>query len=985
MAKKRRVPEVLWRLFRKKARTLAQTIISLVSQSRGEAKNEFFLIKPGDPSDYRKLLHQCFVVVNEKAPPLSGFSPVTHWSQHEIVERIMEMSEIMESSNVIYGGFDKYNCSSPILELLSGPSWSLLLERVGENVMCYLLQHTSIFLPLPPKKHHQVTGPSITNHEFFKGKADSQGYQKKRKRVDIASSVSKTQQESSSVGCRISIGCVGCKDKSYVRQFRSHPGYNNGQMTFLGVGTATSDAVAAKNDGNAYPEPQTSCDQVTAKPRKRSRPFSWQRRRNRRHINLQEFSDKIPCTIRCNDIDSSCGKHQYDNSRMQETCSWCLMLQAPQLVTDRDLINRRYMFYSLECSSTVLPRWHILNSLKPNFPDSKLLIKKIFFLSDVNKSPQSMTCSHSTEFCLMGSACLYHKLVRLLKILIRRFQSCQHLRLLDKHCVPLSDQKVMGNSSSLFEGNELGKKARGKSNGSCSKDCKKSLEASDSHFEAIKPYCLKSQVESFIWAVCRSIIPADLLGTPYNWRVLRRNISKFIQLRRFEKFSIKQCMHKLKISKFPFLSDKHSSCYLKTQVPKDSMEQNVKMYEEFNKLNNPMVKMKHKLLVNWIFWFFSNLVVPLVQANFYVTESEHGKQDIYYYRKSVWENLMNKAITRLKDKSYCQLDDAAVRSVISHRSFGFSKLRLLPKENGVRMLANLKAPSRLAKKEFKDTCTRMPKDAQMRRKRVKCDHYKPVNGVLRDIHAVLKGLVLKEPDKLGSSVFDYNDVYRKLCPFLIGLRNGSTTIPGIFVVVSDVSKAFDSIDQDKLLSVMNDVILEDKYLLEHRYQVVSTKKSMWIHDNPPVLIDHNVSTCTRFTSSLTFPSLHRILVNQGWKRYVRKEELLFNLNEHVKRNVLQLDKKFYLQGIGIPQGSVISSLLCSLYYGDLERNVIYPFIQKTQESVFQVVSGSHHFGESSRGDTIISSPGVNMFYSFGMLFNCSPSLAYPLKDLKVCT
>lgn len=90
---------------------------------------------------------------------------------------------------------------------------------------------------------------------------------------------------------------------------------------------------------------------------------------------------------------------------------------------------------------------------------------------------------------------------------------------------------------------------------------------------------------------------------------------------------------------------------------------------------------------------------------------------------------------------------------------------------------------------------------------------------------------------------------------------------------------------------------------------------------------------------------------------MRKEELLFNLNEHIKRNVLQLDKKFYLQGIGIPQGSVISSLLCSLYYGDLERNVIYPFIEKTQESVFQVVSGSHHFGENSQGDTIISSPG----------------------------
>ena len=59
-----------------------------------------------------------------------------------------------------------------------------------------------------------------------------------------------------------------------------------------------------------------------------------------------------------------------------------------------------------------------------------------------------------------------------------------------------------------------------------------------------------------------------------------------------------------------------------------------------------------------------------------------------------------------------------------------------------------------------------------------------------------------------------------------------------------------------------------------------------------------------------------------------KEELLFNLNEHVKCNVLQLDKKFYLQNVGIPQGSVLSSLLCSFYYGNLEKSRLYPFLEK---------------------------------------------------------
>ncbi|PNX65662.1 telomerase reverse transcriptase-like protein, partial [Trifolium pratense] len=49
-------------------------------------------------------------------------------------------------------------------------------------------------------------------------------------------------------------------------------------------------------------------------------------------------------------------------------------------------------------------------------------------------------------------------------------------------------------------------------------------------------------------------------------------------------------------------------------------------------------------------------------------------------------------------------------------------------------------------------------------------------------------------------------------------------------------------------------------------------------------------------------------------------------------NVLKFDGKFYEQGVGISQGGILSSLLCSLYYGHLERNVIYPFFKRTLES-----------------------------------------------------
>lgn len=65
---------------------------------------------------------------------------------------------------------------------------------------------------------------------------------------------------------------------------------------------------------------------------------------------------------------------------------------------------------------------------------------------------------------------------------------------------------------------------------------------------------------------------------------------------------------------------------------------------------------------------------------------------------------------------------------------------------------------------------------------------------------------------------------------------------------------------------------------------------------------------------------------------MKKKYLFSQLVEHVKHNVLQFNGKFYLQGVGIPQGGVLSSFLCSIYYGHLERHVIFPFLKKTFES-----------------------------------------------------
>ncbi|XP_055817841.1 telomerase reverse transcriptase isoform X2 [Solanum dulcamara] len=902
--KRRRVPEILWRLFGNRARTLGDTILSLIPLKTsancqckgrrclgcvGENASMSFLLRENDPDDYRKLLNQCFIVVSDQAPPLRSYDPHCRWPHLELVRRTIEMtiSEQCSSSNVISFDYDKMRRFSDIVEVLTSPSWSLLLKRIGDVLMVYLLKNTSIFLRLPRNKHHQVAGvpisdlclkshlhicatnykPSLLHPESWKKRSVDEVYSSARKEM-------------------------GIRKKREMEKLSTKT-------------TVSAEANSACCEVLPCREGQCHSNRHTASCGKRKRQYKWQRQRKHSQLKAQGTHSLIPC-MSSNTKDEWLGDLKCEVEKTNACCSCCLVFEPLSEVKKEILINRRTMFYKLDSCSSVFPSKHILNSLKPNSSGANKLFKEIFGSLGVNVTTEAAPCVHSSNCNLIASSCLYHSIIKLLKSLIRKAHQCQHLRLLEKHCsAPSLDQGTKNIAATTLEGNKSEASILAndcpESGLPCydfkSESCNTTSESQSSLVEPTKCYCLKKQVVSFVWATCRSIVPIDLLGTPSNWRILTNNIYNLVKLRRFEKFMSKQCMRKVKLSSYPLLSDKYSFL------------------------------LKHKLLERWIFWLFSSFVVPLVQANFYVTEAEHQKQDILYYRKQTWENLISKAVTCLRDQGYKELTAASVRKITRTRSFGFSKVRLVPKKRGVRMLANLKASLKLPMNH--------PLRPRGRRKvgagkNVKCHNYKSVNEVLKDLHLVLKHIVAKEPERLGSSVFDYNDVYKRLLPFLSNLKSGFSVEPGVFIVVSDVERAFDSVDQDKLLSVLDDLNLEDEYIFSKVVQVVCTKKSLRIPQNWTLGSKENIPGPANVWSCLPTHLLRGILVKQQVKgRKVRKEQLQNDLKEHIKRNVLQLGIKFFLQSVGIPQGSVLSTLVCSLYYGHLENSVIFPFLEKT--------------------------------------------------------
>ncbi|XP_058075516.1 telomerase reverse transcriptase [Magnolia sinica] len=665
----------------------------------------------------------------------------------------------------------------------------------------------------------------------------------------------------------------------------------------------------------------------------------------------QEFEKQCPCLV------------------PSKKCFYCLMLQAPRNVERGAQVKRQCMFYTSSLSRSIFPRNHILNKLKPNDFGATTLMRCIFGLPDEHKGADSVPCCHDNNACPIKSECLYHSLIDSLKNLIRKARHCQYLKLLGRHCsIPTlhsctnvedgstSQEREMHMKLSLFR--VLTRKKTNTGLKSVSKLClRKSyghvniqqegspLETSRLYHNQLKlsrSYCKHKQVVSFIWAACRSIIPLDLLGCSSNWRALRRNISKFVQLRRYEKISLNQCMHRLKTSFFPLLSKVRvsSSCMFNLSM-KDELGKRANMFEGNKKSGDAKAFLRNKLFESWIFWLFSSLVIPIIQSNFYVTESEAGKQDIFYYRKPIWKKLMKMSISCLRKRNYRSVDLVSFRNIIRKRSFGFSKVRFLPKENGVRPLANLKAPSKilLPVQGVSSKCCslRVDRKAGVRLQpeiplnECKLIHFKSVNSVLRELFVVLNGIKAEHPWELGSSVFDYNDIYKKLCPFIIGLRNQSMTMPRVFIVICDVSKAFDSIDQDKLLSVMKCLIHNNEYHVKKYAQVSCTKKSLRVHYEQVCVERSSVTDIKKFAPSVPFHSSNCVLVDQVQCKQVRRGTLHHLLREHVKHNLLQLGQNLYLQEVGIPQGSVLSALLCSFYYGHLERNVIFPLLENSHE------------------------------------------------------
>jgi telomerase reverse transcriptase len=158
-----------------------------------------------------------------------------------------------------------------------------------------------------------------------------------------------------------------------------------------------------------------------------------------------------------------------------------------------------------------------------------------------------------------------------------------------------------------------------------------------------------------------------------------------------------------------------------------------------------------------------------------------------------------------------------------------------------------------------------------------------------------------------------------------------------------VQAAFDTIPQSAIIDLMSKLPQESAYHICKHAEIkpADTKRLDEVGHvkSKPIRKWVSLASSARnlepfhrtLEKSLAVGKTNTVFVENVMGQFRDTEELLALLAEHVQRNMVKVGKKFYRQKNGIPQGSVLSSLLCNYFYADLEAHRL-AFL-KSEESI----------------------------------------------------
>ncbi|GAA5844734.1 hypothetical protein JCM9279_002901 [Rhodotorula babjevae] len=390
--------------------------------------------------------------------------------------------------------------------------------------------------------------------------------------------------------------------------------------------------------------------------------------------------------------------------------------------------------------------------------------------------------------------------------------------------------------------------------------------------------CSFHEVERFVHGAVAEVIPRAFWGSVENARLVEDRISAFIRMRRFESTTVHALLQGFSLTACAWLG---GNSQRSTAADMDK---------------------RKELLGEFLFWLFDGFVIDLVRTNFYVTDAATHQNRPLYFRQDDWNKICAPLLAQLGSSVFEQVPPEQLLPLQRARELGFSYVRLLPKETGVRPIVNLaRRPIKLGLNGQKEVG-------------------QPINKILQSVFDVLTFEKKRKPYLVGSLVSDPHQIYAKLRSFklrMLDKHNG--VMPKLYLVKVDVRAAYDTIQQDKLLEIVENVLTETLYWIQKYSQVSPAAVRPMKAFKRAACTDSEYGAFTELAQKLATELHNVVLSDQVLYQNVERDRLMQLLREHITTNLVKVSGRLYRQKTGIPQGSVLSSLLCSLFYGNMER------------------------------------------------------------------
>ncbi|XP_074135268.1 telomerase reverse transcriptase [Sminthopsis crassicaudata] len=406
------------------------------------------------------------------------------------------------------------------------------------------------------------------------------------------------------------------------------------------------------------------------------------------------------------------------------------------------------------------------------------------------------------------------------------------------------------------------------------------------------------QVYVFLRECLHRLVPAELWGSTHNKCRFFKNVKKFLTLGKHDKFSLRELMWKMRVKDCAWLALGKGNHF----VPASEHH------------------LREEILAKFLYWLMDSYVVELLRSFFYVTETMFQKNRLFFYRKCIWSKLQNVGIRKHFDKVHLRtLSEEEIKQNLEARFICLaSRLRFIPKPNGLRPIVNVDSiiGAKVSNKGTKDKKIRY------------------FNGQLKNLFSVLNYERTLHPEVLGSSLFGIDGIYQAWRQFVLRVKQSKDKVSNFYFVKADVTGAYDTIPHDKLVEVISSIIKpeEKKIYCIRRYAVVQKNA----HGNIQKSFKRHVSTykdalpyMNQFVAHLqeTTSLQNAIVVEQSCSLNETSINLFTFFLHLIHNSILKIKNKYYVQCQGIPQGSILSTLLCSLCYGNME-NKLFPGIQQ---------------------------------------------------------